>query len=315
MRRRHEERHGAFHYLHWYFRARLHRKIFLFQVVMISVTAGMIMGVHRLVQGGAHHGAYIFGAGIFCLWICAGWIAHRVSRDWVEIVRVAEDLGRGKLKSRVHMDRPYHGESHMLARVLNDMATRIEKQLADQRALLATVSHEIRTPLARLRLLVELTREKLGEASTPAEIEEIDREVVEIDALVADLLASSRIDFSAMSPKELDAVEVARQAMRRASIDPKCLEAPASVVAFEGDATLTTRAVTNLIENARKHGGGVAKVTVGNGGPNVRIEVEDDGPGFLPGEESRIFEPFYRRPSVKAEAQSLGLGLALVQRI
>ncbi|MEO8801515.1 MAG: HAMP domain-containing sensor histidine kinase [Polyangiaceae bacterium] len=313
--RQHAERHGAFHYLHWYFRARLHRKIFLFQVVMISVTAGMIMGVHRLVQSGTHHGAYIFGAGIFCLWIFAGFIAHRVSRDWVEIIRVAEDLGRGKLKSRVQLERPLHGESHMLARVLNDMATRIEKQLADQRALLATVSHEIRTPLARLRLLVELTREKLGQASTPAEIEEIDKEVVEIDALVADLLASSRIDFSAMSPKELDAVEVARQAMRHASVDPARLEAPSTVVAFEGDATLTTRAVTNLIENARRHGGGVARVTVGNGGPNVRIEVEDDGPGFLPGEENRIFEPFYRRPSVKAEAQSLGLGLALVQRI
>lgn len=315
--RRHADRHGggAFHYLQWYFRARLHRKIFFFQVMMITVTACMIMGVHRLVQGGAHHGAYMFGAGIFFLWMFAGFLAHRVSRDWVDVVRVAEDLGRGKLSSRVNMRNRFNGETYMLGNVLNEMAARIQKQLEDQRALLATVSHEIRTPLARLRLLVELTREKLGEAATPEEIEEIDREVVEIDALVSDLLASSRIDFAAMSPKELDAVEVAKRAMERASIDPKCLDAPGSTVPFEGDATLATRAVTNLIENARRHGGGVARVHVGNGGPSVRIEVEDDGPGFLPGEEAKIFEPFYRRPSVKAEAQSLGLGLALVQRI
>ncbi|MGH7282643.1 MAG: sensor histidine kinase, partial [Polyangiaceae bacterium] len=280
----------------------------------ITVTAVMVMGMHRLMQGGAHHGAYVFLGGIFVLWMCAGFIAHRVSREWVDVVRVAEDLGRGKLKSRVDMSKR-HGESRMIGQVLNEMASRIEKQLEDQRALLATVSHEIRTPLARLRLLVELTREKLGEAATPGEIEEIDREVVEIDALVSDLLASSRIDFSAMSPKELDAVEVAKRAMERASIDPKRLDAPGEMVPFEGDATLTARAVTNLIENARRHGGGVARVHVGNGGSNVRIEVEDDGPGFMPGEERRIFEPFYRRPSGKAEAQSVGLGLALVQRI
>ena len=313
--RRHAERHGAFHYLQWYFKARLHRKIFFFQVMMITVTAVMVMGMHHMMQGGAHHGAYMFVLGIFMLWMCAGFIAHRVSREWVEVVRVAEDLGRGKLKSRVDMSKRFHGESRMIGQVLNEMASRIEKQLEDQRALLATVSHEIRTPLARLRLLVELTREKLGDAATPEEIEEIDREVVEIDTLVGDLLASSRIDFSAMSPKELDAVEVAKRAMERAAIDPKRLDAPGETVPFEGDATLTARAVTNLIENARRHGGGVARVHVGNGGPSIRIEVEDDGPGFMPGEERRIFEPFYRRPSGKAEAQSLGLGLALVQRI
>jgi signal transduction histidine kinase len=309
------ERHGRPYFLVWYFRAKLHRKIFLFQVTMITVTAGMIAGVHHLVQGGAHHGAYMFAAGIFALWACAGLMAQRVTREWMEIVRVAEDLGRGKLSSRVGLNKTFRGESHMLARVLNDMAARIEKQMADQRALLATVSHEIRTPLARMRLLAELARDKPGAAGAVPEIEEIDREIVEIDVLVADLLASSRIDFSAMSPKKLDAVEIARQAMGRASIELEHLEAPAVPVPFDGDATLTTRAVSNLIENARRHGGGVARVTVGNGGANVRIEVEDDGPGFLPGEENRIFEPFYRRPSGKVEAQSLGLGLALVQRI
>ena len=48
----------------------------------------------------------------------------------------------------------------MVANVINEMAERIEKQLADQRALLATVSHEIRTPLSRMRLLIEFAREK-----------------------------------------------------------------------------------------------------------------------------------------------------------
>ena len=44
--------------------------------------------------------------------------------------------------------------------------------------------------------------------------------------------------------------------------------------------------------------------------------VEDDGPGFLPGEEKRAFEPFHKNPRQNSgEALSVGLGLALVRRI
>ena len=56
----------------------------------------------------------------------------------------------------------------MVGNVMNEMASRIEKQLADQRALLATVSHEIRTPLSRMRLLIEFAREKTEEPGSPS---------------------------------------------------------------------------------------------------------------------------------------------------
>ena len=247
--------------------------------------------------------------GLLTIWGATGAIARRLSRPIHQIARVAEDIGRGHLSSRVLVGRHHHGEVRVLAASLNDMAERIEKQLADQRALLATVSHEIRTPLARMRLLVELARGGEGGA-----LGKLEGEVDEIDRLVADLLASSRLDFSAMNRTRLDASSVAQEAVERAEVDPTKLVVDEPHLAFEGDATLVSRAVANLVENAKRHGGGLATLRVrrGEGGDTVVFEAEDAGPGFLPGEETKIFEPFYRRGK---SDDSVGLGLALVRRI
>jgi signal transduction histidine kinase len=249
------------------------------------------------------------------LWGASGAIARRVSRPLGQLAQIAEDLGRGQLASRRRIGHNHHGEVRILAEALDDMATRIEKQLADQRALLATVSHEIRTPLARIRLLVELAKDSPDKAAAAKTLDDLDREVVEIDTLVGDLLASSRIDFTAITKTRLDANDVAQGAVERTGIDPTKLVVESPHVTFEGDATLVARAVANLIENANRHGGGVSTVrVVGRGGDRfIAFEVEDDGDGFAAGEEEKVFEPFYRPAG--AGSGGVGLGLALVKRI
>jgi two-component system, OmpR family, sensor kinase len=246
------------------------------------------------------------------LWAASGAIARRISRPLWEVARVAQEIGAGKLSSRVHLRRGHHGEVGVVADAMNDMASRIEQQMADQRELLAAVSHELRTPLSRLRLLTELARDN---GSTGSTLDEIDREVMEIDALVGDLLASSRIDFAALARRSLDAAAVASRALERAGLDAALLEVPSSPLLIEADATLLARALANLLDNAQKHGGGVARLRLQARGERVAFEVEDDGPGLVAGEESRIFEPFYRRERGGRDAGSLGLGLALVKRI
>jgi two-component system, OmpR family, sensor kinase len=258
------------------------------------------------------------------LWGASGAIARRLVRPLRELARVAEDIGRGRLKSRVHLSHRHGMEFCVVGNVMNEMASRIEKQLADQRALLATVSHEIRTPLSRMRLLIEFAREKtesnmarLADAKDSlGDLTEIEREVTEIDALVSDLLASSRIDFTALTTRKLEAIAVGKTALERASVDASRLAAPGDPVEFEGDATLVARAVSNLLENAKRHAGGVEALRIESRPGFVSFVVDDNGPGFAPGEESRVFEPFYKGPaSDAAESQSVGLGLALVKKI
>ncbi|WP_129581317.1 HAMP domain-containing sensor histidine kinase [Sorangium sp. So ce834] len=255
------------------------------------------------------------------LWAASGLISRRLARPLVDLAHVAHEIGAGKLSSRVRLDRHGHGhgEVGVVAEAVNDMAARIERQIADQRELLAAVSHELRTPLARIRLLTEMARGD-GGPSAPV-FDDLDREVMEIDALVGDLLASSRIDFAALTLTRLDPAEAAIRALERAGLDPTLLEVAEGTPPFEADATLLARALANLLENARAHAGGAERLRVRPGGPSrVVFEVEDRGPGFADGEETRIFEPFFRRERAQggesgAERGSLGLGLALCKRV
>jgi signal transduction histidine kinase len=259
-------------------------------------------------------------AAVFVLWAASGRLARRLTRPYGELARVAHDIGMGKLASRVTLSRrAAHGEARVLADAINDMAGRIEKQMNDQRELLAGVSHEIRTPLSRIRLLVELCRaggKDQGLVLDAKTLDEIDREVVEIDALVSELLASSRLDFLALSPHALDAVDIAKRALERQGEAASKLTASKEAIEITADPTLLLRALANLIDNARSHGGGVDALLVRSTETGVVFEALDRGPGFAPGEETRVFESFYQRPGAEPrEKGALGLGLTLVKRI
>ena len=252
------------------------------------------------------------GAG-FTLWTMSLFFAKRLGRPLRELARVAGDIGDGKLSARASIGRRPVGEVRMLASAINDMADRIQKQISDQRELVAAVSHEIRAPLSRLRVLAEMLRDRGVDAAT---LGKIDREVVEIDSLVGDLLASSRLDFSLMNWKALDATELAVEALDRAGVPPDRLDVVTSNGAFDGDATLVARALANLLGNADRHGGGVEALTVRDAdADSLSFEVTDSGPGFSPDVLPKAFEAFQKGQVERRGGASLGLGLALVRRI
>lgn len=278
---------------------------------------GAIVGRVDLCPSGARPRAgprnvLAFGVAAVVLWAISGRVARRLARPYDQLATMARALGEGRFGTRVRVPSRAHGEAWLIAEVLNDMAARIEKQLEDSRELLAGVSHEIRTPLSRIRILVELARDGGDVGKT---LDEIDREVVEIDALVSELLAKSRLDFAALKPTDLDPVDLVTRALDRAGVDTSRLVIEGEPRSFRGDPTLLARALANLLDNARRHGGGVERLRVARHGERVRFEVEDLGPGFAPGEESKVFESFYSVDRGEGEQGSLGLGLALVRRI
>jgi two-component system, OmpR family, sensor kinase len=245
------------------------------------------------------------------LWGAAGRIARRIAWPLAELTRVARALGEGQLSTRAQVQGK--GEVRELATVMNEMAGRIERQLRDQRELLAGVSHELRTPLSRVRLLLELGR---SGADVPRTLDEVESEVVEMDRLVGELLAGARMDFSAVSRVSLDSRDVAARALERAGLPSALLQVEAERRIFQGDPTLLGRALANLLENALRHGGGVVSLRVTEESRALVFSVEDAGPGFQPGEEAKLFQPFRRGARGKeGEQPGLGLGLALVRRI
>jgi two-component system OmpR family sensor kinase len=313
-----------------YYRAHLHRRIFWWFGASIFFTLFLVGVVTRLtrwhIADNPPRGLLYIGLPALALWIFSGKIARRIARPLAELAHVSTEIGNGNLDARAVDACRGIDEVARLARAVNDMADRIQRQLKGQRELLAGVSHELRTPLARLRVLLDIARDRGVSESVFTEWE---RELLEMDQLVGELLASARLDFQSVDRSLLDAVDVATRALARAGQRLDLLEVGASSIPLQADPTLLARALANLLENAHKHGRGLTRLEVDARNGLVSFAVEDRGPGIPPDIAERIFEPFVRGsngrgadPVAAAKAgpanasdTSLGLGLALVARI
>lgn len=215
-----------------------------------------------------------------------------------------QKFGGGDLTARV----PVEGRDEVaaLARSFNESAARIEQLVSAHKLLLANCSHELRTPLARMRLAIE----RLPEAERAANSELV-RNIGELDALIGEMLLSSRLDATLNLERSEPVDLLALVAEEAARFDREVSGTPLTIT---GDGTLLRRLVRNLLENARVHAGGATDVRVEERGACARITIEDAGPGVPAADRERIFEPFYRADSA-ARGNGSGLGLAIVRQI
>lgn len=303
----HHRHHFAMHRAPWWrVHWRLRRRLFSWFGLAVGLSAGLgAYLVHRDVSPG-----WAIAVTAFLLWGASGAIAWRLTQPLAELARVARQLGDGQLDARMELDHHAARELTVIADAINDMAARIEKQLRDQRELLATVSHEIRTPLGHLRVLLDTARDR-GVAEEV--IGELEREVLEVDALVDQLLASSRLEFGQLERRTLDVAVEAARALERFGVDASVLDVQADACEVAADPTLLRSALANLVRNALDHGRGVTGVIVRRADERIEVTVEDAGPGFAADDLPRVFEPFYR--GREKAGGSLGLGLALVDRV
>ena len=138
--------------LRHYTGAHLHRRLFLWFGAAIFLTVLMVGGITGdHLADRPRRGVLFVALPALALWVLSGKIARRIARPLDELVHVSGEIGRGNLAARARLACGGFDEVATLARSINDMAGRIERQIGDQRELLAGVSHELRTPLARLQ--------------------------------------------------------------------------------------------------------------------------------------------------------------------
>ena len=281
----------------WWLQARMRRRIFSW--LAFAFAAGAV-GMH---MSKSLHWWHAPIAAVV-LSVVSGMISFQLTRPLLMVVRVAQDIGDGKLDTRLDVEH-HRGETRLLAMAINDMAARIQQQVVDQRQLLAAVSHELRTPLGHMRVLIDTARaSRDGQA-----LSDLECEVLVLDDLVGRLLASSRLEFGNLDCRPLDLGALVTDIATAAGIPPESIEAIGDVRAAI-DPTLVRRAVANLLDNARIHGGGAVAVRIERRAGQVAIEVDDAGPGVAADRRADAFRAF-----VPSRAGGLGLGLALVSRI
>jgi len=293
---------------------RLRHRIFVtivISIVMSAVFAGL--ATHLFGRGGwtrPPRFGFIAFTGLFggALWLLSGRIAWRLARPIDELMSVTREIGDGNLAARMRLHRHHRDEVGEIAEAVNEMAVRIEKQLSGQRELLAAVSHEIRTPLARLRVLVELERTTPGDLKR---LDAIEAELLEIDDLVGQLLAQSKLDFRALDRRRMKASEFASAALVRAGLSEELQQDTSEGATVNADPSLMARALANLIDNAERHGSGLTQLAVERRHQEVAFIARDKGQGISDDVRPNIFAPFKR----SGKSAGLGLGLALVERI
>ena len=237
---------------------------------------------------------------------------RRLTRRLETLKRGVEAFGEGALDRRV----PVEGRDEVasLATSFNLAAARVEALVRSHKSLLANASHELRSPLARLKMATSLLSDAAPDEREREHLRaEINTDIAELDGLVDEVLLASRLE-AAPRPDSLESVDLLALAVEEgARVDASVDGAPAVV---RGEERLLRRALRNLLENARRYGGGQIEVKLEDrAAAGLEIRVLDNGPGVPESFRERIFEPFFRLPGHAERAGGVGLGLALVRQI
>jgi two-component system osmolarity sensor histidine kinase EnvZ len=246
---------------------------------------------------------WLVGSALLLFTIAALFMRNQV-RAIRRLARSAEAFGMGRDVPQIRPEGA--AEVRQAAAAFNRMQERIRRFLAQRTEMLAGVSHDLRTPLTRLRLaLAMLPRtEELRQ-----DVAEMTADVEEMERMIGGYLAFARGEGT----EQAEAVnlatildDVAAGARRAgASLD---VDVPADLT-LKLRANAVRRAVTNLVDNARRHAKHVVLAATPQG-RSVLVTVDDDGPGIPAHRRESVFRPFE-----SGSSGGTGLGLTIARDI
>ncbi|HEY7891844.1 MAG TPA: ATP-binding protein [Solirubrobacteraceae bacterium] len=213
-------------------------------------------------------------------------------------------------------------ELQRLALTLNEMLDRNESAFARERRFVADASHELRSPLAVLKteLEVALTGDS-SERELRAALASANIEADRVAHLARDLLTLAQADHGELpiEPTPVHVREVAehvgqRFAHRARREGRMVVVSVPDEVTIQADPLRVEQALSNLVDNALRHGADTVVLFVDRHDGTVDLHVADDGPGFPEDFLTVAFERF-SRPDLGRTVQGTGLGLSIVRSI
>lgn len=286
------------------------------------------VGNHPRSQASIFRGAAIFFAILGAIAAMSVPLARSIARPLERLTQVVRAFGSGDLSVRAQMCRS--DEVGELGDAFDEMASRLQAMIRNERELLANVSHELRTPIARIRIALELAAE--GDAVRAQKyLSEIGTDLAELERVIEDVFAAARLDLAtttgngAAPPLRKETIPaeqlIARAAekFRQAHPDrPLQVNVSGPLPAVDADPQLLRRVIDNLLDNARKYSDKDKEIALraSTGDGSVIVEVKDRGIGIDPADQTQLFTPFFRTDKSRARGTGgVGLGLALARRI
>jgi signal transduction histidine kinase len=238
------------------------------------------------------------------------------------INNTSHEIMEGDLSRRV----PVTGsgdEFDTLATNLNGMLERIERLMHGLREVTDSVAHDLRTPLNRLRNRLEGTLMRMAEGPQSAEIEaavaETDRLIGTFNALLLIAEAEAGAVREAMTMVDMHVVVEGVAELYEPVAEEKGIKleiAPSGAMQIEGNKSLISQALANLIDNAIKYTppGGHVRVAVEETSDGAALSVADNGPGIPDEDRNRVLNRFVRLEASR-NSPGTGLGLSLVAAV
>ena len=232
---------------------------------------------------------------------------RRITRPMDNLAAAAGRLGRGESVD----DLPEQGplDVRHAIRAFNAMNRRLDRFVRDRTGMLAAISHDLRTPITVLRLRAEFVedaeaRRKILE--TLDDMEQMAEATLAFAREEATREPTRAVDLSALVDSVCDDL---------AELGQDVVFAEADKLPFACRPVALKRAVRNLVENAVTYGER-ARVSLLEEAADIRIVIEDDGPGIPEEAIETVFQPFVRlEESRSKETGGIGLGMAIARSI
>jgi len=205
----------------------------------------------------------------------------------------------------------------LIGRTLRPVAAATQRQ----ERFVADASHELRTPLARARTRLEVDLahpDGVDLADTGARVV---GDLADMDRLITDLLFLARVDADATPATDevadLDDVVLAEAGALRVDTPRLSIDTTAVTAArVRGRVTELTRAVRNVLDNARRHATSRVGISLSETSDRVTLTVDDDGPGIPVDQRDEVFGRFVRLDQARTPGPGhTGLGLAIAHDI
>jgi two-component system sensor histidine kinase ChvG len=218
-------------------------------------------------------------------------------------------------------------EIGLLARAVSDMSQSLRQRIDNIEAFAADVTHELKNPLASLRSAVE-GLDRVEEPELRHKLMDIARDdVSRLDRLINDISEAARTDAELLRARfeRVDLGPLIEQLVhswetRRETGDARIAFARPRMdtAVVMGKPDRLARAINAIIDNAVSFSppGGLVEIAAARVGDEVRIRIDDEGPGVPPEAREAIFNRFHSvRPEGENFGRHSGLGLAIAQAI